>query len=149
MCKPERCDDEIYPEETGISCFLFLPGGPELDFFWRLGTGSMLGPASEVGVFRTRGAGGSPTSAARGVTCSITRGFRTVETGVTKKKHEIRKADKIPEAQQDRRHRCQKRWPYEDHGCYRGVGSESGPSCERSQRRRDPDPHCPETGVWA
>jgi hypothetical protein len=98
-CKPERCDDKSYPEETGISCFLFFLGGPELDFLWRLGAGSVLGPASEAGVFRTRGDGGSPTSAARGVTCSITWGFRSAETGITKKNYEIRKADKIPQVQ--------------------------------------------------
>jgi hypothetical protein len=58
-----------------MSCLRFLLEGMVLPFFWRLGACLALGPASEAGVFRTLGGGGLPTSAARGVTCSITWGF--------------------------------------------------------------------------
>ena len=64
------------------------------EVFWRLGTGSALRPASEAGVFWTLGAGRSPISAARGVACSNTWGLWSAGTGRTKKKYEIRKADK-------------------------------------------------------
>jgi hypothetical protein len=96
--KPERGVDKTYPEASGISCFRFFLSGPEVEAFPRFGTGSVLGPASEAGVFRTRGAGGSPTSAARGVTCSNTWGFRSAETGATEKKNKIKKAEQVPRA---------------------------------------------------
>ena len=56
-----------------------------LDFFWRLGAGASLLPASEAGTFRTREAGGSPTSAEMGVTCSSTWGSWSAETGIKEK----------------------------------------------------------------
>ena len=55
--------------------FFFFRGGPELKIFWRLEAGALLEPVSGAGAFRTREAGGSPTSAESGVTRSRTWGF--------------------------------------------------------------------------
>ena len=72
----------------------FFRGGPLLVIFCRLEAGAPLEPASGAEAFRTREAGGSPTSAAGGVACSNTWGLWSAGTGRTKKKYEIRKADK-------------------------------------------------------
>jgi hypothetical protein len=70
--KPKRCVKEIYPEEVGMVFFFFLFRGPELKVFWCLEAGALLEPVSGAGAFWTREAGGSPTSASSGVTCSST-----------------------------------------------------------------------------
>jgi hypothetical protein len=50
----------------------FLRGGPVLVTFWRLEADAPLEPASGVEAFRTREAGGSPTSVESETTCSNT-----------------------------------------------------------------------------
>jgi hypothetical protein len=59
--KPKRYIKNVYPEETGISFFLFFLTGPEPGTFRCLEGGSMLRPASDAGVFQTQEAGGSPS----------------------------------------------------------------------------------------
>jgi hypothetical protein len=125
----------------------FLLAGPVLPFFWRLGAGASLELSSEAGVFRTLGAGGSPTTATRGVTCSRTWGFRSAETDITKKKYEMRKAEKIPRAQQHRCH-CRKHLPDSGQECYRGGGSASGPSYACSPLCKGLDPRRRERCAW-
>ena len=72
----------------------FFRGGPLLATFWRLEASAPLEPASGAEAFRTREAGGSPTSAAGGVACSNTWGLWSAGTGRTKEKYGIRKAGK-------------------------------------------------------
>ena len=72
----------------------FFRGGPLLVTFWCLEAGAPLEPASGAEAFRTREAGGSPTSAAGGVACSNTWGLWSAGTGRTKEKYGIRKAGK-------------------------------------------------------
>jgi hypothetical protein len=129
--------------------FALPPGGPGAPLLLVFGAGASLVPASEAGVFRPLGAGGSPTTAARGVTCSITWGFWSAETGVTKKKYEMRKVAKVPQGQRLRRHQCRKRLRGSGHKSYRGAGSASDPFYGRSRERKDPDLRHPGIRVWA